>query len=159
MTGLTDQAGARTAFTCDNRGQVLTRTDPLGKIATSTYDNDGRVIAMTDPRGFTTGYEDDAAGNLTRLTYPGNKTVTYTYDALNRLDTVTIDWCGSGKKNRNPASEIADAVKALTSLANMVQGRTFCPRNKTAFFLNGILFSLGEGLLMGDPFPRCNGEQ
>jgi hypothetical protein len=69
------------------------------------------------------------------------------------------DWCGSGKKIRNLASEIADAVKALKSLANMVQKRTFYPRKKTAFFLNGILFSLDEGLLMGDPlFPKRDGE-
>ncbi|OKY76115.1 MAG: hypothetical protein BM485_02375 [Desulfobulbaceae bacterium DB1] len=60
------------------------------------------------------------------------------------------DWCGSGKKIRNLASEIADAVKALKSLANMVQERTFYPRKKTVFFLNGVLFSLDEGLLMGD---------
>jgi hypothetical protein len=26
------------------------------------------------------------------------------------------------------------------------------PRKKTAFFLNGILYSLDEGLLMGDPY-------
>jgi len=65
------------------------------------------------------------------------------------------DWCGSGKKIRNLASEIADAVKALKSLANMVQERTFYPRKKTVFFLNGILFSLDEGLLMGDPGPVC----
>jgi hypothetical protein len=31
------------------------------------------------------------------------------------------DWCGSCKKNRNLAIEIADAVKALKSLANMAQ--------------------------------------
>jgi hypothetical protein len=35
------------------------------------------------------------------------------------------DWCGSGKKNRNLAIERADAVKALKSLANIVQKRTF----------------------------------
>jgi len=61
------------------------------------------------------------------------------------------DWCGSCKKNRNLAIEIADAVKALKSLANIVQKRTLYPRKKTAFFLNGVLFSLDEGLLMGDP--------
>ena len=61
------------------------------------------------------------------------------------------DWCGSGKKNRNLAIERADAVKALKSLANIVQKRTLYPRKKTAFFLNGILYSLDEGLLMGDP--------
>jgi len=67
------------------------------------------------------------------------------------------DWCGSGKKIRNLASEIADAVKALKSLANMVQERTFYPRKKTVFFLNGVLFSLDEGLLMGDPFINSPG--
>jgi hypothetical protein len=62
------------------------------------------------------------------------------------------DWCGSCKKNRNLAIERADADKALKSLANIVQKRTLYPRKKTAFFLNGILYSLDEGLLMGDPF-------
>jgi hypothetical protein len=37
----------------------------------------------------------------------------------------------------------------LKSLANIVQKRTLYPRKKTAFFLNGILYSLDEGLLIG----------
>ena len=54
------------------------------------------------------------------------------------------------------AIERADAVKASKSLANMLQKRTFYPRKKTAFFLNGVLFSLDEGLLMTDPFHLSN---
>jgi hypothetical protein len=64
------------------------------------------------------------------------------------------DWCGSCKKNRNLAIERADAVKALKSQANIVQKRALYPRKKTVLFLNGVLFSLAEGLLMGAPFPN-----
>jgi hypothetical protein len=59
------------------------------------------------------------------------------------------DWCGSFKLT--PEHEITDAVNTLESLVKFKLNWNFNLARKDSFFLNGVLYSLDEGLLMGDP--------
>jgi RHS repeat-associated protein len=107
---LSASPGNATTYTYDTYGNLISKTDPLGRQTQYTYDNLGRQLTMTTPAGGTTTNQYDALGNLKQVTAPlgrvtssaydgnGNKisdtdanghTTTYQYDALNRLSTTT----------------------------------------------------------------------
>ena len=101
-------------FTYDADGNMIARTDALGRTTTYTYDSLGHKLSMTTPTpasltgtaASTTAYSYDALGNLVQTAAPlgritgsaydanGNKSydidargykTSYVYDALNRL--------------------------------------------------------------------------
>lgn len=88
---------ARTTFTYDLAGRVITTTDPLDRKTTSTYDTAGRIATTTRyaPAAAggaalaTTSYTLDQVGNTTKVTRPEGDATTYTYDARNQVRTVT----------------------------------------------------------------------
>ena len=88
---------ARTTYTYDLAGRVLTTTDPLGRQAATTYDQAGRVtttreIASPAAGGAvtsTTSLSYDAASNPISVVKPNTARWSFTYDALSRLRTVT----------------------------------------------------------------------
>ena len=52
------------------------------------YDDRGHLLSVTEPNGSTVSYTYDDYGNRTGLIYPDGKTVTYSYDNMNRLIAV-----------------------------------------------------------------------
>jgi RHS repeat-associated protein len=105
-----DPATARTTWTRDAAGRVLTETDALGRTTATTYTATGTVDTVTDSLGnvtdlaydplghltstrqadgttTSTGY--DAAGNVTSQTDAAGHQTTYAYDAANRPTSVT----------------------------------------------------------------------
>jgi len=87
---LTDQEGAETVFTYDNRGNVETVTDPQGKVTTMTYDELGRLETTTDRNGDVSIVNYTESGQIDNVDYPGeSEDVDFTYDLRDQVDTMT----------------------------------------------------------------------
>ena len=92
--GSSPHFNARTTFTYNSRGQVVTETDPLGTITQSGYDSRGNRTSITRDYGggrinqvTTMGYS--SLGDVTSLTDANGKITVSTYDASRRLISVT----------------------------------------------------------------------
>lgn len=83
----------KTFFAYNNRGQVLTKTDPTGKVTLSTYDAGTEVLlSVTEDNvnlKLKVQYGYDAVGNATSVTDPNNNTSTMTFDANRQVTQVT----------------------------------------------------------------------
>jgi RHS repeat-associated protein len=62
--GVLDGEEVGSTDTIDGEGNVLTRTDALGRVSTWTYDAFGRPLTLSEPEGRSTTYSYDAQGNL-----------------------------------------------------------------------------------------------
>src|SRR5579883_2518764 len=85
MTSQTDALGRQTTYTYDTLGRLLTTTAPAGGTTTNTYDALGHLKTVAAPLGRNTSYTYDANGNKASETDANGHTTSYTYDALNRL--------------------------------------------------------------------------
>jgi len=85
----TDRLGKEWHNTYNERGQVLTITNPNGGVITYTYNADGTLASSTDTDLGITTYAYDAYKRLSTITYPGGATMHFTYDLNDRLLTLT----------------------------------------------------------------------
>jgi len=86
--GLVTEAssGSRTfQMAYDDKGNLLTRTDPLGNTHTFTYDSNNNLTSESDPLGNTTAYAYDSGGHLTSMTDANGATNDLTYDSRGNL--------------------------------------------------------------------------
>ncbi|MFI1596538.1 DUF6531 domain-containing protein [Streptomyces venezuelae] len=82
---ITEADGARWEGSYDERGNLLTSTDPLGAVTSYGYDEHGFRITETDALGNTVRYEYDGAGLPVRVTDPRGSVVTVRRDAFGRV--------------------------------------------------------------------------
>ena len=95
---ITDPNGSATLMTYDASGNLLTRTDSLGRLTTYTYNSFNEPLAITDARRVTTTNTYDARGNLTSTSTPCSsctptaaQATTYTYaDPLHPGDVTAM---------------------------------------------------------------------
>ncbi|MDG4831587.1 HYD1 signature containing ADP-ribosyltransferase family protein [Solwaraspora sp. WMMD1047] len=102
VTGPDAQPHQSTSYGYNANGQVIKRTDPLGRVASMEYDRAGRLTVSTDPLGRRRDLVYDRDSNLieqvtARQVEPGDpggprpdpnrpaRTIFYGYDNLNRL--------------------------------------------------------------------------
>ena len=71
----------------DNRGRLLSMTDPNGVVTTQSYDARGRLQSRTIASSTTT-FDYDGVGNVTKITLPNNSFLSYTYDVAQRLTNI-----------------------------------------------------------------------
>ncbi len=64
VTSITAPNGTQQLSTWDAHGNMLSKTDALGRVTTYTYDDLNDVTSITDPRGEVTRMTYDANGNL-----------------------------------------------------------------------------------------------
>ncbi|MEZ5330528.1 MAG: RHS repeat-associated core domain-containing protein [Thermoanaerobaculia bacterium] len=72
----------------DGEGNLLRRTDPLGRETVHAYDALNRRVETDEPEGKVTRFSYDRQGNLTqevRENTPDNQVRTFAYDALDRV--------------------------------------------------------------------------
>ena len=84
---------AATMFTYDNRGLVLTATNPLGVVTKTTYDGFGNPVQVVrDANGLkqTAQLTFDAVGNLLTQTDPNDNVTSFAYDADQRPTGTTL---------------------------------------------------------------------
>ncbi|TDV57184.1 RHS repeat-associated core domain-containing protein [Actinophytocola oryzae] len=89
----------------DERGNLLSVTDPAGGVIAYAYDGRGHRVARTDPLGRVERYDTDAAGLVVRVTSASGFTGTLTRDPFGRVTSVT------------------DAVHGVTGQGWTVEGR------------------------------------
>ncbi len=95
-TAIIDPNGNQTTMTYDSQGNMLTRTDALGRETIYTYNGFNEPLTVTDPKTVTTTNEYDANGNLMSVSTPcpdcstpGTQTTTYSYDDPAHLGDLT----------------------------------------------------------------------
>lgn len=91
LTALTDARDNMTNFTYDQRGKVLTETDPLGKTYSYSYDSRGNLTARTDANGAVTDYAYDSLNRLTGVSYPGGASASYGYNSKDLVTSAAND--------------------------------------------------------------------
>lgn len=89
MLTYTDPAGQVWQYTYSGRGQVLTARTPTGGVITYTYNADGTVASTADSDTGVTIYGYDGLKRLTRITYPDSASLQTAYDAADRLTAIT----------------------------------------------------------------------
>jgi len=70
IAAVTDPNGARTRYTYDRNGNVLTVTDPLNRVTTIAYNYLNEPTQVTQPSGASASYSYDYVGNLTGISAP-----------------------------------------------------------------------------------------
>jgi RHS repeat-associated protein len=104
--------------TFDGSGNVLTRTDELGRITTYTYDSNGNVQSQSQPDGnghtVTTSYTYNSFNEVLTTTDPLGNVTTNTYDTHGNLLTVTTP-----RPNNNTNASLTQF--AYNSLGQMTQ--------------------------------------
>jgi RHS repeat-associated protein len=104
--------------TFDSSGNVLTRTDELGRITTYTYDSNGNVLSQSQPDGnghtVTTSYTYNSSNEVLTTTDPLGNVTTNTYDANGNLLTVTTP-----RPNNNTNASVTQFT--YNSLGQMTQ--------------------------------------
>jgi YD repeat-containing protein len=100
-----DQLGNETVYIYDNRGNILTEIDAVGKITKRKYDSNNNALEETvisdrsGSSGFTTRYTYDSQNNKLTETNALGETMYYSYDSQARLLSET-DAMGRTTKNR-----------------------------------------------------------
>ena len=87
-TAVYDSHGARTLYECNESGQVLQETSPLGNCTRYEYDDFGRPVAETSASGIMIRTEYDEIGHVAVRRLPGGRSEAYSYDAEHRLISV-----------------------------------------------------------------------
>nr|WP_236075855.1 DUF6531 domain-containing protein [Streptomyces coffeae] len=120
-TVYTDSMGHRTTFRCNDGGQVIEETDPLGHTTRTEWDARGhRKLAVTDPLGRATRYGHDEDGNLTTVTLADGGEARATYTELCRPVEVIEPGGGSWRHTYDAAGNLTattDPVGATTQYA------------------------------------------
>ncbi|MFY1637737.1 LamG-like jellyroll fold domain-containing protein [Solwaraspora sp. WMMB335] len=101
----------------DSLGQVLSRTDALGRVTTVTYDQLGRPVRQVMPDGATTTAGYDLAGNLLSVIDPTGAQTGSTYDMLGRVTSVSATVRQTGQVHTStlaydPAGRVASETSA-----------------------------------------------
>ncbi|MQA63422.1 MAG: hypothetical protein GEU86_18475, partial [Actinophytocola sp.] len=134
LTNKTSPEGRRWAFGHDDKGNLLTVTDPKGTSTSTvgdyqsshTYDDFGQLVTSTDANGNATAFADyhpggfpktitDALGNATKSVYDVRGQVTKVTDAKGKSTTVSYDVFG--RPGEMVAPKDASAGELITTPA------------------------------------------
>ena len=91
ITAATDALGNTVHYGYDDRGRLISTTDPTGGRTLRGHDELGRLVSLTDALGRTTHRAYDAAGRPIAVTDPTGARRRRTYDRSGRLATLTTD--------------------------------------------------------------------
>jgi RHS repeat-associated protein len=114
---VTDRLGNQTVMFYDDRGNVLSKTDPMAYTTTYTYDQQDNILSETDALNNTTTYTYDAYNNKTSETNALGYKIEYTYDSRGNVLT-TKDPLG------NIITNIYDAYGNLVSTKDPLGNET-----------------------------------
>lgn len=114
-TAIRDQATRVTTFAYDERGNIVSRTDPNGNVRMWEYDARGLTTRYLDENESATTYEYDAFGNLTRVVDALGNDTRVQLDAVGRQTSVVE---GFGTPEQRTATFAFDAMNRLVSAAD-----------------------------------------
>lgn len=81
--------GGVTVYQYDDRGNIVSQTDPLGNVSEFAYDGRDNISSVTDAMGHTTTMSYDIRDNLLSITNPLGHTSSFTYNNYNQILTST----------------------------------------------------------------------
>ncbi|MGE5415470.1 MAG: RHS repeat-associated core domain-containing protein [Acidobacteriota bacterium] len=147
ITTVTDRNGRFRILTHNDKYQLISEIDELGKTTTYTYDAAGNRNGVTNVAGSTTTLEFDSRGNVVKTTDAYGCQTTMTYDERNNLLTVTNT---AGKSisttynSRNNPLTITDPLGRTTHFTYNEQGQLLtntnpCGGTTTNTYENGVL--------------------
>lgn len=88
ISGVTDRAGATTAFTYDRPNNITTVTAPASRVTSYLYDATGKVTQITDPLGRLTTITWNADYHVSRLDEPGDPLQEFAYNDNGYLTSI-----------------------------------------------------------------------
>ncbi|RRD55681.1 RHS repeat protein, partial [Comamonadaceae bacterium OH2545_COT-014] len=97
-------------FEYDKRGNLIQRTDGLGRTSQASYNSQGQPLSQTNALNQTTRLSYDAAGNLLTVTNPLGQTLSHAYDARGRRTQTTT---AEGKVQRtryNAGGQVIEVI-------------------------------------------------
>ncbi|MCP3998539.1 MAG: RHS repeat-associated core domain-containing protein, partial [bacterium] len=97
----------------DALGQVIRRTDALGRVTTMTYDLKGRLVTTEYPDSTAEGQGFDAEDRLVTRSDRAGRSTTLTYDAVGRLLTTTFSDGTSTTRSYDAAGQLVATTDAL----------------------------------------------
>ncbi|MFE9973326.1 DUF6531 domain-containing protein [Streptomyces hirsutus] len=103
---ITEADGARWECTYDERGNLLTSTDPLDAVSAYAYDERGHRIAQIDALGNTFRFETDAAGLPVRAVDPRGSVVTVHRNAFGRVVRIDDPVGGTVRQGWDPEGRL-----------------------------------------------------
>lgn len=83
-TSITDVTGI-VGMAYDAKGNLLSRTDQLGKTTSYVYDAQNNLLSITSPTGDTTSFTYDVSGNRLTSKDPVGNITSYTYDSKGQI--------------------------------------------------------------------------
>ncbi len=86
---VTDRNGGLRVLNYDERGNVISETDPENRTTTRTFDARNNRLTETDPSNATTTWTYDASDNVTSTTDPLGNVTAQTYNARRQILTST----------------------------------------------------------------------
>ncbi|GLZ30163.1 hypothetical protein Lesp02_23530 [Lentzea sp. NBRC 105346] len=89
LATVTDQRGKLWRYAFNSRGQLIGRTDPLGRNATYDYAANGDRAGVTDETGAVTTYDNDPQGRPVATTDPLGRRRTITYTTWDEPERIT----------------------------------------------------------------------
>lgn len=146
---------AVTAYTYDNFGNTLTKTDPRLNVTTYTYDIMGNVLTENNRRGFTTTNTYDDAGRRLTTIDPLLHTWTYSYDRVGNhisetdplTQTTTYEYDGRDNIKRivNPDASVRqfqynalDQLVLVTDEAGHNIEYRYAPNGRLTHIIDGV---------------------
>ncbi|MEU6123123.1 DUF6531 domain-containing protein, partial [Streptomyces sp. NPDC047123] len=103
---VTEADGSRWECTYDDRGNLLTSTDPLGAVSSYGYDAHGNRVTETDALGNTFRFENDGAGLPVRVVDPRGSSVTVRRDPCGRIIHIDDPVGGSVRQAWTPEGRL-----------------------------------------------------
>ncbi|MGQ4468732.1 DUF6531 domain-containing protein [Streptomyces violaceoruber] len=103
---ITEADGARWECAYDDRGNLVTSTDPLGAVSSYTYDDRGHRVAQTDALGNTFRFETDNAGLQVRAVDPRGSFVTAHRNVFGRVVRIDDPVGGSVRQGWDPEGRL-----------------------------------------------------
>lgn len=117
----TDPLGNTTNYEYDINGNKIKETDPLGNVTTYTYDNRDNMLTKTDSNGNINTYEYDLMDRLISSKDPLGNTITYTYDANGNKISQTDP---KGNKTNYEYDQYNRLTKIIDAMGN-VKAKTY----------------------------------
>ena len=153
ITTVTNRNGDTRVFTHNNRYQLLSIQDELGKaITTSVYDAKGNLASVTDANSRTTRFTYNDNGNLLTSTDAAGNVTRMTYDSQNNLLSITnalykhiyFDYDGNGNLIRitNPLGKVI--TNTYNSQGQILTTKTPSGAVTTYAYQNGLLVNITD---------------
>lgn len=106
-----DELGRVTQYSYDERRNLTKVTDDAGLSESWTYTAQNKMARYVDRAGRTTTYSYDGVGNLTRVDYPDSSYESFSYDGRGRLVAIA-------DRRRNETTIEYDQYGSITALCN-----------------------------------------